>query len=514
MALDFAETDLWLIFRSRISLLCHDLKTKPSAKSTMMMTAKTLLLPCLLLLDAVGSIHGFTGHWSHKKERSQADYDSFHKHSQLSSSTPVSSAFTDESATKGASSPRIQRMDPSISRRGVFQIVAATLLTTSLEPEPSHARSISQQQQRLHQQCDDVQTNSIAPSMPTSIVSSSKGSKSAASSSTSSLEESISGFVAGATMSAAKTVVKFPLDTATVRLQMPNQAYGITNLPALFDGAMNGVATPLVAGVPGAAVFFAVRDACKQGLRTNPTTQSWPSWVRTSIAVGAAQVPYWIVRNPSEVVKTRQQANLPGYGPGTSMVEGYAQVQRDALASRSYSLRQKSSPTPDDPTLASPWSSNLTTVVDAFYVGFWENIAYAYPADVLKFLLYDQWTASLGGKTNVTPLQGAIAGAGSTAVAQFLTTPLDVVRNRLMANSVNEEGDDDNKKVDETFAGRRSYWGTLKELAETEGLPGLFAGASPRVGKALISGAIQFATYEETKKDIAKLLQGSFPKKQ
>ena len=51
-----------------------------------------------------------------------------------------------------------------------------------------------------------------------------------------------------------------------------------------------------------------------------------------------------------------------------------------------------------------------------------------------------------------------------------------------------------------------SYLETLTKLAKDEGVSGLFAGATPRVGKAFISGAIQFATYEETKQAIANLI--------
>jgi solute carrier family 25 S-adenosylmethionine transporter 26 len=52
-----------------------------------------------------------------------------------------------------------------------------------------------------------------------------------------------------------------------------------------------------------------------------------------------------------------------------------------------------------------------------------------------------------------------------------------------------------------------NYSGALGRLAREEGLKGLFAGATPRVGKAILSGAIQFATYEETKQSISKMLQ-------
>jgi solute carrier family 25 S-adenosylmethionine transporter 26 len=54
---------------------------------------------------------------------------------------------------------------------------------------------------------------------------------------------------------------------------------------------------------------------------------------------------------------------------------------------------------------------------------------------------------------------------------------------------------------------RSNYIERLVKLGKEEGLEGLFAGATPRVAKAFLSGAIQFATYEETKQSIARLLQ-------
>jgi len=91
----------------------------------------------------------------------------------------------------------------------------------------------------------------------------------------------------------------------------------------------------------------------------------------------------------------------------------------------------------------------------------------------------------------VGPLESAVAGAASTAVAQLVTTPLDVVRNRAMAD---------------VGGGETSYFGRLRTISAEEGAAGLFSGAAPRVGKAVLSGAIQFATYEETKARMASIL--------
>lgn len=278
-------------------------------------------------------------------------------------------------------------------------------------------------------------------------------------------DESLSGFVAGAALSATKTLVKYPLDTATVRLQTSGSKYRRENIASLFEDCYNGVSLPLLSNIPAGAVFFSVKDATKASM------SSWEMerWMKTCIAVAAAQIPYWWVRNPSEVAKTRQQAGVDGY-QSVSAAQSFQQVRQDATSGNADDL----------------------AALKEFYTGYWENIFYAYPADVLKFICYDQLTG--GGRKDLSPQEGAVAGALATAVAQFVTTPLDVVRNRIMAN-VNDK----DKKM--------SYIESLVNVAKVEGLAGVFAGVTPRIGKAAISGAIQFATYEETKQKMANLLQ-------
>lgn len=81
-----------------------------------------------------------------------------------------------------------------------------------------------------------------------------------------------------------------------------------------------------------------------------------------------------------------------------------------------------------------------------------------------------------------------------------MTTPLDVIRNRLMTGK-------EKASLSDADQDRGNYLDALAKLGREEGISGLFAGASPRVGKAILSGAIQFATYEETKQSILKMLQ-------
>ncbi|KAL7429945.1 hypothetical protein ACHAXH_003848 [Discostella pseudostelligera] len=281
-------------------------------------------------------------------------------------------------------------------------------------------------------------------------------------------QESISGFVSGSLVSTAKTLVKYPLDTATVRLQMPNTQYTIQNLATLFSGSFDGITAPLISNIPAGAAFFAVKDATKSLLKNSGL--NLPKWALTILAVGAAQPLYWLLRNPSEVIKTRLQVGAEGYYEGMSTLDAF----QLALSNRG-----------DNSTM------------DGFgelYQGYVENILYAFPADIIKFVVYDG-LAGRAGKLNVSPVNGAMYGALSTAISQLATTPLDVLRNRIMV-----EVSDDSNTNDSL-----SYLGRMTKIANEEGAGVLFAGAWPRVAKAMLSGAIQFATYEETKQKMGEL---------
>ena len=291
----------------------------------------------------------------------------------------------------------------------------------------------------------------------------------------STFQESLSGFVSGASLAGTKTLIKFPLDTATVRVQMPNSPYSIRDPFALFDGCFNGVSLTLLSNIPAGAVFFGVKDAVKSAIKNsdNSGISTMPRWLSTSVAVGAAMIPYWLIRNPSEVIKVRKQANIDGY-------ENISAI--DAVKETMKSSDQDES-----------GENNISEL----YTGYWENVLYALPADIIKFVVYDSITK---GRKDLSALEGAGAGAIATSLSQLATTPFDVVRNRLMTGK-NADG----VKLSEEEK-TKGYIESLVALGREEGVSGLFAGATPRAGKAILSGAVQFATYEETKQSMSKKL--------
>lgn len=290
--------------------------------------------------------------------------------------------------------------------------------------------------------------------------------------SSSTIEEAISGFISGAAVVATKTIVKYPLDTAAVRLQMPKNNTSIEpTIQELFQDSYRGILIPLAGNIPAGSVFFAVKDSMKSMLKSN-TDFILPKWLITTIAVAIAIPPYWLLRNPTEVVKTRQQAKIQGYDDSNAL-QAYQRTWEDAKKMSSK-------------------DSNVLQPLSAFYSGFIENMLYSYPADVIKFLIYEVFFSN--GNIAPTPLEGAAYGAFSTSIAQFITTPLDVVRNRIMTGTTDKQQE-------------LSYFQTLSKIAREEGVQGLFSGATPRIGKAFLSGAIQFAAYEETKVAVNSFLK-------
>ena len=105
----------------------------------------------------------------------------------------------------------------------------------------------------------------------------------------------------------AKEIVLHPIDTIRARQQaeaMPgnNKTYSITSL---YDG----VIPALVGGIPSGALFFGIKDACSSVFRANGVSKE----VSSILSVCITNIPYWGIRVPFEVLKTRQQTGSHAY---------------------------------------------------------------------------------------------------------------------------------------------------------------------------------------------------------
>ncbi|CAM9210747.1 unnamed protein product, partial [Phaeothamnion confervicola] len=190
--------------------------------------------------------------------------------------------------------------------------------------------------------------------------------------------------------------------------------------------------------------------------------------VATVLAVGLGNVPYWAILTPSEVIKTRQQA---GVGDPRAVAAAADVLRREGPA--------------------------------GLYTGYQSNLAYAVPADGIKFLVYENLKRSTlagagGGQLALDPAAAVLGGGWDILpflcrALQAVTTPLDVVRTRLMTQAARDPASEPPPfKYD-------GIVDAVQTIVREEGPGAMFAGIAPRMARAVVSGAIQFASYEFTK---------------
>ncbi|KAF8579808.1 mitochondrial carrier, partial [Ramaria rubella] len=260
----------------------------------------------------------------------------------------------------------------------------------------------------------------------------------------------------------ARTAVDFlffPLDTLKTRLQAAQGFVAAGGVRGMYQG----VGSVLVGGAPGAAVFFAIYDTLKQHTPLSPSLAP----LTHLLAASTAEVAACTIRVPTEIIKTRSQTATPG--------------------SRSLSLSLD--------------AARLTLAADGLvglYRGFGITVAREIPFTSIQFPLYELFKSHLARRLprNRSPdpdrdssysriyppslhaHEAALCGSLAGAIAAFVTTPLDVLKTRVMLD---------------TGVTRLSVHTSPPSLLYAHGL---FAGALPRTLWISAGGAVFLGAYE------------------
>lgn len=228
-----------------------------------------------------------------------------------------------------------------------------------------------------------------------------------------------------------------------------------------------GLPSAMLGSMPSAASFFLVYDGVKRTLIT-PTTSSSRQTYAHMLASSLGEIAACSIRVPTEVVKQRAQAGLFG---GSSLL-----ALKDILA-----LRR---------------TDGVTTMVQELYRGGGVTIMREIPFTIIQFSLWEHLKRSYSDRQHkasgrqqglVTATESAVFGSAAGAVAAGLTTPLDVLKTRIML-ARKESGD-----------GAQQRSGALRVLHQiwtTEGATGLYRGIVPRIGWISTGGAIFLGTYQ------------------
>lgn len=255
----------------------------------------------------------------------------------------------------------------------------------------------------------------------------------------------------------------FPLDTLKTRLQ---SSAGFSASGG-FSGMYKGVGSAFWGSAPGAALFFITYDGIKRFLSprvpsTSHTASGKPHRVDPPAPAGAAthmlaaslaEIAACAVRVPTEVVKQRAQA-----GQHPSSLSALTHI------------------------LSTRRTHGLPHVWRELYRGWSITIIREIPFTMIQFPLWEAlklWRLQATGKTQVSGLEGGLLGSVAGAVAAGFTTPLDVLKTRMMLARE-----------------KQPLVTMLRSILRESGPGAFFKGIGPRVGWISVGGAIFLGSYQ------------------
>lgn len=292
----------------------------------------------------------------------------------------------------------------------------------------------------------------------------------------------LAGGIAGTTVDLSL----FPLDTLKTRLQSHAGFFPSGG----FRGIYRGVGSAVVGSAPGAAFFFCTyesvksslssrrlrREAASGGVKPDPIhgdgnvggigglVRNWEEPAEHMLAASLGEVAACAVRVPTEVVKQRAQAGLHGGSSAAALTAILTQFPKIGLGG----------------------------VWRELYRGWGITVMREVPFTVIQFPLWEAlkgWgrrrknggvaTVGRGDVVEVSAGESALYGSVSGAVAAGITTPLDVLKTRVMLS----------KEREKVFT-------VLTDLLRNHGIRPFFAGIGPRVMWISAGGAIFLGSYQ------------------
>lgn len=250
----------------------------------------------------------------------------------------------------------------------------------------------------------------------------------------------VSGGVAGA----AVDISLFPLDTIKTRLQSSRGFVASGG----FHGVYRGILSAAVGSFPGSAAFFCGYEFSKDKLQGVIRNQTAVYMISASVG----ELVGCVARVPTEVVKQRAQANK----------------HLNSLASFLFTIK--------------------TEGLQGLYRGYFKTVLREVPFSFIQFPIWEFLKNEFSTPdSNLSAFKSGLAGAISGGISGALTTPLDVVKTRVML----AERD--------SLAARAGALQVLLKIGREEGVAKLFSGIVPRVMWLSLGGFVFLGAYDRCK---------------
>ncbi|XP_003703581.1 mitochondrial S-adenosylmethionine carrier protein [Megachile rotundata] len=245
----------------------------------------------------------------------------------------------------------------------------------------------------------------------------------------------ITSLIAGGLAGVSVDIILFPLDTLKTRLQSKQgfiKSGGFSNL-------YKGIFPVFIGSAPTASLFFVTYEGIKN-VTQHRIPEKYHSLLHMS-AASLAEMVACLIRVPIEVLKQRKQALI--------------------FERKDISLK-------------------------LLYCGYWSTVLRDMPFSLIQFPIWECFKRiwSLNVDRNIFPIESAICGAIAGGISAAITTPLDVIKTRIMLSHRNEN------------ASKLKILYVIQNVYKEKGLYGLFAGIGPRVMWITLGGFIFFGTYE------------------
>ncbi|KAF5289727.1 hypothetical protein FQA39_LY03644 [Lamprigera yunnana] len=243
-------------------------------------------------------------------------------------------------------------------------------------------------------------------------------------------------------------MILFPLDTMKTRLQ---SAQGFINAGG-FNGIYRGIGPQFIGSIPQAALFFCTYESFKANVK--PLVSSQYHSIVYMVGASMSEVVSCIVRVPIEVVKQRRQTSK-----ATSWNIAMYAYKNEGL-------------------------------FKGLYRGFGSTVVREIPFSVIQLPILEYlkiaYSRNLKNGNEVNSFEVALCGSLAGGTAAAVTTPLDVVKTRIMLS---------NKTSKKYLRISTTFLTIYKE----KGMKGLFAGFVPRVIWITLGGCIFFGVYDFSK---------------
>lgn len=273
-----------------------------------------------------------------------------------------------------------------------------------------------------------------------------------------------SALIAGGIAGTSVDVSLYPIDTLKTRLQ---SSAGFQSSGG-FRGIYRGLGSAVVGSAPSAALFFLSYESVKSlfarkreldakydRLGGELSLGDWSAPLEHMGAASVGELAACAVRVPTEVIKQRAQAS---------------QAASSRLALQDVLDRRK--------------VIGMRGMVGELYRGLGVTVMREIPFTIIQFPLWEalkEWRRRTTGMQTSSAVESAFFGSVAGAAAAGFTTPLDVVKTRIMLAKE-----------------REAMLPMLSQILKQSGPRALFAGIGPRIlwistGGAIFLGSYQFA---------------------